>query len=77
MNVSLRAVLDTNVVLAARRSVHPESPNAEIIVRWKAGEFVCLCSHDIAVEYAEKMLEHGVAEADIRQFLAALRVLAE
>ena len=38
----LRAVLDTNVVLAAKRSVHPQSPNAEIITRWMAGEFIWL-----------------------------------
>ncbi len=35
----LRAVLDTNVVLAAKLSGHPQSPNAEIITRWLAGEF--------------------------------------
>jgi hypothetical protein len=29
-----RAVLDTNVLLAARLSTHPESPNAEILDRW-------------------------------------------
>ena len=28
----LRAVLDTNVVLAAQRSTHPQSPNVEILV---------------------------------------------
>jgi predicted nucleic acid-binding protein len=43
----LRVVLDTNVVLAAKRSLHPQSPIAEIISRWVAGEFVWLVSEDV------------------------------
>ena len=44
----LRSVLDTNVVLAAKLSAHPQSPNAEIITRWMAGEFIWLVSDDVA-----------------------------
>lgn len=77
MEESLRVVLDTNVLLASRRSRHPESPNVEIFSRWQAGEFTFLYSHDIAIEYAEKLLEHGVAKEDIRQFLSLLRFLGE
>ena len=44
----LRSVLDTNVVLAAKLSGHPQSPNAEIITRWMAGEFIWLVSDDVA-----------------------------
>lgn len=35
----LRAVLDTNVVLAALKSKNPHSPTAELVQRWEAGEF--------------------------------------
>lgn len=48
----LRAVLDTNVVLASDRTSHPTSPNREIVNRWLAGEFTLLISDDIAAEYA-------------------------
>ena len=73
----LRAVLDTNVLLAAQKTRHSSSPNAEIFNRWKAGELAVLCSRDIAIEYADKMLEHGIPEVYISTFLSLLRVLAE
>jgi predicted nucleic acid-binding protein len=67
-----RAVLDTNVVLAAKRSVHPQSPNAEIITRWKAGEFVWLVSEDVVTEYAEKLLEKGIDPVKVERLVADL-----
>lgn len=68
----LRAVLDTNVVLAAKRSVHPQSPNSEIITRWMAGEFVWLVSDDVVTEYAEKLLEKGIDPLKVEQLVADL-----
>ena len=68
----LRAVLDTNVVLAAKRSVHPQSPNAEIITRWMAGDFVWLVSDDVVTEYAEKLLEKGIDPLKVEQLVADL-----
>jgi predicted nucleic acid-binding protein len=50
-----RAVLDTNVVLAADRTSNPLSPNKEIISRWANGEFIWLVTDDIAGEYVEKL----------------------
>jgi len=44
----LRAVLDTNVVLAADRSIISFSPNKEIIKRWANREFSWLVTEDIA-----------------------------
>lgn len=73
----LRAVLDTNVVLAAKRSVNPQSPNAEIITRWMAGEFVWLVSDDVVTEYAEKLLEKGIDPLKVEQFVADLLQYAE
>jgi uncharacterized protein len=72
-----RAVLDTNVILAAQRSNHPASPNTEILQRWRSGGFIFLYSRDTAIEYADKLIEHGVSEADIALFLKLLRVLGE
>ena len=73
----LRAVLDTNVVLAADRSTNPLSPNKEIINRWANREFIWLVTEDIAAEYAEKLLEKGNAPADVEAFITGLFLLAE
>lgn len=72
-----RAVLDTNVVLAAEGSSGTTSPNREIMVCWRAGEFLWLYSRDTVLEYIEKLLERGIAEAEVRGFVRALGVLGE
>ncbi len=51
--MAIRAVLDTNVVLAAGGSSNTNSPNREIVHRWLAGEFTLLVTDDIIAEYAE------------------------
>ena len=73
----LRAVHDTNVVLASHRSIRPGSPNREIIERWLRGEYTLLYTEDMLAEFAEKMMEHRVPEADIIRFLASIRRLGE
>jgi hypothetical protein len=65
---NFRSVLDTNVVLAGKRTAHPSSPNREIIERWLLGEFTLLYSLDLLLEYAEKLTEHGIPDSEpIRQ----------
>lgn len=73
----LRAILDTNVVLAAKRTAHAQSPNVEIITRWMAGEFVWLVSGDMVTEYAEKLLEKGIDPVKVEIFVADLLEYAE
>lgn len=73
----LRAILDTNVVLAAKRTAHAQSPNVEIITRWMAGEFVWLVSGDMVTEYAEKLLEKGIDPVKVEKFVADLLEYAE
>ena len=73
----LRAVLDTNVVLAADRASNPLSPNRDIINRWAKGEFIWLVTDDIAGEYAEKLLEIGNPPSDVEAFLTGLFLLAD
>lgn len=72
MAAQLRAVLDTNVLLAARRSSHPDSPNVEILSRWRRREFVFCYSLDTLAEYTEKLLEHGIPEAEVEAFVSLL-----
>jgi uncharacterized protein len=73
----LRAVLDTNIVLAAKRSAHQQSPNVEIITRWMAGEFVWLLSDDVVTEYAEKLLENGIDPIKVERLVADLLEFGE
>ena len=65
MTSPFRAVLDTNVLLAAARSPHQTSPTAEILDRWQKREFELLVSLDTLSEYAEKLLSHGVAAPEV------------
>lgn len=73
----LRAVLDTNVVLAADRATNPLSPNKEILSRWANREFTWLVTADIAAEYAEKLLEKGNAPEPVEAFITRLFLLTE
>jgi predicted nucleic acid-binding protein len=73
----LRAVLDTNVVLAADRASNPLSPNKEIVNRWANGEFIWLVTDDIAGEYAEKLLEIGNTPTEVEAFITGLLLLAD
>ena len=77
MTLMFRAVLDTNLVLAAHKSSNPQSPNREIIERWMNGEFTWLISEDIAAEYAEKLLEKGKEPSLVESFITELFLLAE
>jgi putative PIN family toxin of toxin-antitoxin system len=77
MAPSLRAVLDTNVLLAAARSAHKTSPTAEILDRWQRREFTVLVSLDTLSEYAEKLLAHGVPSHDVEAFITNLAIHAE
>ena len=69
---AVRAVLDTNVAVVAHRTTAPASPNREIFTRWKAGDFTLLYSADVLVEYVEKLIAHGISQADLRELVAAI-----
>jgi len=69
---AVRAVLDTNVAVAAHRTTAPASPNLEIFTRWKAGEFTLLYSADVLLEYVEKLIVLGVSQTDLRELVAAI-----
>ena len=73
----LRAVLDTNIVVASERTNHPTSPNREIVDRWLRGEFTLLVSDDILAEYTEKLLALGKNPALIESFLTNFLLQAE
>ncbi len=72
-----RAVLDTNVMLASQKTASAQSPNAEIVRRWKAREFTLLITDDLLQEYAEKLIEKGIEPAMRRMLLRDLILLGE
>ncbi|MBC7819032.1 MAG: PIN domain-containing protein [Planctomycetaceae bacterium] len=74
---AFRAVLDSNVLVAAQRSADPLSPNRELIERWKANEFTLLFSRDTLLEYAEKLLVLCANREDAIAFIALISALGE
>lgn len=77
MTDRLRAVLDINVVLSAFLSRNPSSPTREILQRWQDGEFVLLVSDALIDELVEKLLENGIPQDRVTEFLTLLAGVAE
>lgn len=72
-----RAVLDTNVVIAAHLSSNPRSPTRELIRRWRAGEFVQVYSDTTLAELHEKLIAKGIESSSIDEYIADLLLLGE
>ncbi|HBY92697.1 MAG: PIN domain-containing protein [Ardenticatenaceae bacterium] len=68
----LRAVFDTNVIIAAIKARNPASPTAELIRCWLAGEFDLLYSAALLEEYAEKLVARKADPGKTAEFLAEL-----
>jgi predicted nucleic acid-binding protein len=68
----LRAVFDTNVIIAALKSKNPRSPTRELLTRWKNREFDLLYAADLRVEYAEKLAARQVEQNEAAVFLDRL-----
>lgn len=65
----LRAVFDTNVIVAALLSRNPQSPLVELVRRWRRGEFKLLYCADLLSEYQEKLTAKNVQADRARRFL--------
>ncbi len=72
LNSRLRAVPDTNVLLASEMSSSPASPNREFFRRWRSHEFIVLYSDDTLLEYIKKLRDKRTSEDSIRRFVGAL-----
>jgi len=66
---SLRAVFDTNVIIAALLSRNPSSPLVELLQRWRNNEFELLHCDDLRAEYREKLIAKEVGTSRRRRFL--------
>jgi putative PIN family toxin of toxin-antitoxin system len=75
--MKFRAVLDTNVVLAAQQSGNLSSPNVEILARWQRREFVFLFSFDTLTEYSEKLLARGFSEEEAERLITLIALHGE
>jgi putative PIN family toxin of toxin-antitoxin system len=73
----LRAVLDTNVPIAAHLSRNPRSPTIELLARWRNSEFIQLYSDDMLVELVEKLQARRIAQEASDLYLADLIALGE
>jgi len=72
-----RVVLDSNVIIAGRRSTNTQSPNRESIDHWQARRLTFLYSLDTLHEYSEKLLEFSVDRTDVVSFIALIAALGE
>lgn len=72
-----RAVLDTNIIIAALKSKNPDSPNLELLKRFQLGEFRLLYSDDLFLEYQEKFIARKIDTELALRFLAELFVSGE
>ncbi len=77
MTKRLRAVFDTNVFVSAFLSRSPTSPTQELIRRWQADEFTLLVCDGLIEEIAEKLIEKGIDQGHVIEFLTLLERLAE
>jgi len=73
----LRAVLDTNVPIAAHLSRNPHSTTIELLARWRGGQFVQLYSDDMLVELVEKFQTRKIVANASDRYLADLITLGE
>ena len=77
MATLFRAVLDTNVYVAAVLSTNPTSPTAELLRRWTDGEFVLLIADPILEEITEKLHAKGVSPERTVELVSRLDLHAE
>lgn len=73
----LRAVFDTNVIIAALKSKNPGSPTIELLQRWQAGEFALIYCDDLLAEYLEKFTTRNISLELRTAFLENLLALGE
>lgn len=73
----LRAVFDTNVIIAALKSKNPNSPTVELLKRWRNDEFLLLYADDLLLEYRQKFIARNIDAALRIAFLAGLDVFGE
>jgi putative PIN family toxin of toxin-antitoxin system len=76
---AIRALLDTNVLVAALRSTRGAS--YEVLQRWRAGDWKLVLSNTVVTEYEEILIRERESfhldQTEMHELLDALCVLAE
>jgi len=72
----LKVVVDTSVFIAGFLSRTGASHSAQIISRWRAGEFQLVMSKQILEEIAAKFIEKGIETERILEFITSVGKLA-
>ena len=72
MTRCLRAVFNTNVIIAALRTENPSSPTAELLRRWVNDEFELIYCAALRDEYVEKFSERRIDPDRAIEFLTRL-----
>jgi putative PIN family toxin of toxin-antitoxin system len=74
-SIRKRAVFDTNVFIAAYVARNAKSPTAELIRRWRNGEFDLLYCDEIMDEIREKFAEKEVSTEDTDNLIQSLHTI--
>ncbi|MCC7531056.1 MAG: putative toxin-antitoxin system toxin component, PIN family [Candidatus Melainabacteria bacterium] len=72
----LRVVIDTNVFVAGFWGQNESSYPAQIITAWRSGVFLLVMSPQILREIVAKLLEKGVDEMEIEEFVVRVGEIA-
>ena len=72
----IRVVVDTSVFVAGYLSRTGTSHSAQVISRWRAGDFQLVMSRQILEEIAAKFIEKGIDEGRVLEFITAVGKLA-
>jgi putative PIN family toxin of toxin-antitoxin system len=74
-SIRKRAVFDTNVFIAAYVARNAKNPTAELIRRWRNGEFDLLYCDGIIDEIREKFAEKEVSMEDTNNLIQSLHTI--
>ena len=72
---SFLLVLDTNVIVSSQKG-SSNSPNREILTRWKNREFDILFSRDVIYEYYKKLKQFDISPEIIEELIYRIRKTA-
>ncbi len=72
----LKVVVDTSVFVAGYLSRTGRGPSSQIISRWRAGEFKLIMSRQIVEEIAAKLVQRGIADSLILEFVEVVGRIA-
>ena len=77
--MSIKAVIDTNVLVSAFWTRNPKSPTAKIAQALLSGRFTALINDDIISEYDDVLhrAKFGFAEGDVNAMISYIKAVGE